>query len=135
MHKSCVINLNNLLSKSFIVFSTNAFLVFFCEFSYRGVYFLCTPLRFQMYSHHSFFPVYSLIDFRCTPIIVDQKPSTFLSQSCHAHTTYSTRFALVCTRVERKTAELTVINSTDQKRAQNREKITNGDYLTVQSIK
>ena len=32
------------------------------------------------------------------------------------------------TRVERKTAELTVINFDVQKRAQNREKITKGDY-------
>ena len=35
------------------------------------------------------------------------------------------------TRVERKTAEFLGINSFVQKRAQNREKTTSGDYLKV----
>ena len=34
-------------------------------------------------------------------------------------------------RVERKTAEPLVINSAVQKRAQNREKTTNGDYYSI----
>ena len=38
------------------------------------------------------------------------------------------------TREERKTAELTVINSTVQKRAQNREKSTNGDYFIITCV-
>ena len=35
-------------------------------------------------------------------------------------------------RVERKTAEYTVINSSVEKRAQNREKTTSGDYWTLE---
>ena len=37
-------------------------------------------------------------------------------------------------RVERKTAEYTVINSSVQKRPQNREKSTSGDYLKMKAL-
>ena len=95
------LSLENLVFPMNKVVSTSAFLVFFHAFSYRGVY-------FQWHSY-------------CSP------PRGITSYIEFHLEGFLTNYDVI--RVERKTAEYTVINSSVQKRAQNREKPTSGDYF------